>query len=505
MEEQTVTINPAKKSLYGYQQKDIDTIFQRIKDNPNGFNALYQLPTGGGKTVIFSELARRYIKETGKKVLILTHRIELCAQTSKMLDGFDVDNYIINSDVKELEVDNHHDCFVAMVETLNNRLSDEALGFDNLGLVIIDEAHYNSFTKLFKFFDKCFLLGVTATPLSSNASLPMKDNYDELLTGEPIPSLIEKDVLARAETHCINVGLGSLKVGISGDYTVKSSEVLYSNDDMQEKLFKAYEEKAKGKKTLISNNGIQTSKEVYYTFKSKGYDIRHLDNKCNKQERAEILAWFKVTPNAILTSVSILTTGFDEPTVDVIILNRATKSLTLYYQMIGRGSRWLKEKTTFSIIDLGNNVARFGLWESELDWHNIFLNPDKYLESILSDFELEKSFVYELPEEIKPYFPSNDNIHFDVKGEYALAIKERRKPRTVIDFSIDNHVEICLENASSRIEAKMLSKLLEDSVTCRIKRYSYCICRSSKNYLQWLKTDYYQKLNEKLADRYKEP
>jgi len=92
-----------------------------------------------------------------------------------------------------------------------------------------------------------------------------------------------------------------------------------------------------------------------------------------------------------------------------------------------------------------------------------------------------------------------------VKGEYALAIKERRKPRTVIDFSIDNHVEICLENASSRIEAKMLSKLLEDSVTCRIKRYSYCICRSSKNYLQWLKTDYYQKLNEKLADRYKEP
>jgi type I site-specific restriction endonuclease len=68
-----------------------------------------------------------------------------------------------------------------------------------------------------------------------------------------------------------------------------------------------------------------------------------------------------LTPDAILTSVGILTTGFDEPTVDTIILNRATKSLTLY-QMIGRGSRKLPNKDMFTVIDLGNNAARFGLW-----------------------------------------------------------------------------------------------------------------------------------------------
>ena len=66
-----------------------------------------------------------------------------------------------------------------------------------------------------------------------------------------------------------------------------------------------------------------------------------------------ILDWFKKTPNAILTSVSILTTGFDEPTVESIILNRATKSLTLYYQMIGRGSRILKNKNSFDGRDQG--------------------------------------------------------------------------------------------------------------------------------------------------------
>jgi type I site-specific restriction endonuclease len=57
-----------------------------------------------------------------------------------------------------------------------------------------------------------------------------------------------------------------------------------------------------------------------------------------------VLQWLKETPDAIVTSVGILTTGFDEPTVECIILNRATRSLTLYHQMIGRGSRRLPTK-----------------------------------------------------------------------------------------------------------------------------------------------------------------
>jgi superfamily II DNA or RNA helicase len=131
---------------------------------------------------------------------------------------------------------------------------------------------------------------------------------------------------------------------------------------MQEKLLYAYEQKAKGTKTLIFNNGINTSKQVFHLFREQGYEIRHLDNTHNEQERREILEWFKTKPDAVLTSVSILTTGFDEPSVETIIINRATKSLTLYHQMIGRGSRIFGEKKEFNVIDLGNNAKRFGLW-----------------------------------------------------------------------------------------------------------------------------------------------
>ena len=242
------------KQLYEYQQKDIDKIFGVIEEHPEKYNLLYQLPTGGGKTVIFSQMTREYIQRTNKKVLILTHRIELCKQTSKMLTGFGVRNKIINSKVKELPDQDDFMCFVAMVETLNNRLNDEKLKINDIGLVIIDEAHYNSFRKLFKFFEKCFILGVTATPLSSNIKLPMKDNYRELIVGDSISSLIEKGFLARANIYSYNVGLTNLKVGMNGDYTVKSSEELYSNYSMQEKLLNAYYERSKGQKTLIYNN-----------------------------------------------------------------------------------------------------------------------------------------------------------------------------------------------------------------------------------------------------------
>jgi type I site-specific restriction endonuclease len=85
------------------------------------------------------------------------------------------------------------------------------------------------------------------------------------------------------------------------------------------------------------------------------------------------------TLHAILTSVGILTTGFDEPTVDTIILNRATKSLTLYYQMIGRGSRKLPNKDQFTVIDLGNNASFWALGEP-VNWQHI-LNRPSFTES----------------------------------------------------------------------------------------------------------------------------
>ncbi len=490
-----------KKTLYDYQNEDLNTIFKYLEDD-NSDNLLYQLPTGGGKTVVFSEIARRYIQQKKKKVVVLTHRIELSMQTSKMLTGFGVKNKIINSGVKELQDQDEYMCFVAMVETLNNRLQEEKVEIKNIGLVIIDEAHYNSFRKLFKYFEASTILGVTATPLSSNIKLPMKDNYQKLIIGESITSLIEQKFLAKANMFNYDVSLQSLKLGISGDYTVKSSDELYGNQSMLGKLMNAYNEIASGTKTLIFNNGINTSKYVYETFKKAGFNIRHLDNKNTASERREILDWFSETPNAILTSVSILTTGFDEPTVETIILNRATRSLTLYFQMIGRGSRILPEKDEFTVIDLGNNIARFGMWDAPVDWQEIFHFPDFYLENIKNDEDIEREFVYEMPADLKAKFGKSDEIDFDVKEEYKKIFAQGLRSKVVLERSIEQHAKMCVENAKDVFDARILAKQLKEEIAYRVRQYSYCIMNNTKNYKEWLEEDYERRLRSSISKRF---
>jgi superfamily II DNA or RNA helicase len=487
-------IKEVKKSLYDYQISDLNRIFDVLENAPDNYNLLYQLPTGGGKTVIFSEIVRRYIKNHKKKVVILTHRVELCKQTSKMLTGFEVNNKIINSKVKELPDQDQYMCFVAMVETLNNRLNDDKLKLENIGLVIIDEAHYNSFRKLFKFFNDCFILGVTATPLSSNIKLPMKDNYKQLIVGDDIATLIKNGFLSEAEIYNFDVALNTLKIGINGDYTVKSSEALYTNSLMQSKLMHAYDEMSKGKKTLIFNNGINTSKEVYYTFKRAGYNIRHLDNTCAKQERKEILKWFKNTPDGILTSVSILTTGFDEPTVETVILNRATRSLTLYFQMIGRGSRVLKNKNKFLVLDLGNNIVRFGPWNQSVDWQHIFKYPDLYLDNLRNDEDIERDFVYVMPDSLRNRFKAAKSTEFDIKTVYNEVLSEGLKSIVAIERSIEHHSQMCIDCCEDVFEARAMTQLLQDDISYRIKQYSYCIMNSTQNYKDWLFEEYNRKL-----------
>lgn len=488
-----------EKKLYPFQENTVKTIIAELEENGENFNLLYQLPTGGGKTVIFSEIAKRYIEKYGKRVLILTHRIELSTQTAKQLSQINVSNKVINSEVKSIPDPENYDCFIAMVETLNNRLQENENFVENIGLVIVDEAHYNSFRKIFQFYTQANILGVTATPLSSNKVLPLNDNYNKLLVGESISSLIENGYLADADTYTYDVNLHGLKIGSNGDFTVSSSDVVYGNYFMQEKLLFAYEEIAVGTKTLIFNSGIETSIRVEETFKKRGYKVRHLDSTFSEKDRKDVLSWFKVTPDAILTSVGILTTGFDEPTVQTIILNRATRSLTLYHQMIGRGSRKLPEKDRFKVIDLGNNVRRFGIWQDYINWHDAFRFPDRFLESKISEFEDSQFEVeFEYPKHLMEALDTKKLDGFNMKEVYFDCIDMGKKGKLAVDYSLDNHYEVIREAAKNLDEAMDLVDGLADHIEHRLKLYTKCIAKSTQNYFKFIHETYVRQLRQKL-------
>ncbi len=487
------------KKLYPFQEHTVKEILDELKKNGTNFNLLYQLPTGGGKTVIFSEISRQYIQNWGKKVLILTHRIELSIQTSKQLNAIGVDNKIINSEVKFLPDKDEYQCFIAMVETLNNRLNENEKFIEDVGLVIVDEAHYNSFRKIFQFYEHCNILGVTATPLSSNKALPLKDHYNKLLVGESISSLIEAGFLANAETYSYDVNLHGLKIGSNGDFTVSSSDLLYSNYFMQEKLIFAYEEIAIGEKTLIFNAGIETSRRVEESFKKLKYNIRHLDSTFSDKDRKDVLQWFKETPDAILTSVGILTTGFDEPSVRTIIINRATRSLTLYHQIIGRGSRRLPEKDSFKIIDLGTNVRRFGYWQDYINWQDAFKFPDRFLESRISEMEdMEFEVEFEFPRGFEKVIDTAILNEFSMKECYFDCIENGFKGKRAVDLSLENHYNAIIHSAKYLDQGLALQQHLQDHIEYRLKQYVKCIAKCTDNYFKYTMETYNRQLSQKL-------
>lgn len=234
--------------LYHYQARDIETIFEEVASGPGSFPLLYQLPTGGGKTVVFSEIVRRFYVRSGKKSIVLTHRRELCSQTSRALQKAGIKSKIIDSSVKNIRKSNAVQCYVAMVETLHNRLEEKKMDACEIGLVIIHEAHHNSFQKLLDKFGNAIVIGATATPLSSDAVFPMKNTYRELVLGEGIQSLVIQGFLAKPKIWEYEVELQTLQTGSHGDFTSSTSDLLYSSKAMLDLLLSSYKEHSLGKR-----------------------------------------------------------------------------------------------------------------------------------------------------------------------------------------------------------------------------------------------------------------
>lgn len=351
-----------------------------------------QLATGGGKTFIFAGICSRYLKQnnpanillgSGKTVLILVHRKELLKQTRKTCyNGFKIVCQPVTAGMNYIPPG---DVYVGMVETVYSRLKKRGSKmFGDVGLVIIDEAHRMEFMKVLQFFPNQYIIGFTATPKTVSKKRPMKSFYEDIVIGPSIRWLIDHQKMFLDEGLCQNVTY------VPED-TVKRSElsvvgVDFNERDMGEKFSKpryvkstvaAYKKYSEGKKALIFNVNIDHNNKVNAEFVANGYDSRTLDSKMSDADRDATLAWYQVTPGAILNNVGIATTGFDEPTIEVIIVNRATLSMPLWIQMTGRGSRPTPTKSMFIIIDMGGNAMSHGDWSDDRDWRDIFLNPGK--------------------------------------------------------------------------------------------------------------------------------
>jgi len=387
---------------YPHQQKSIDEIFKEFETHDR---VLYQLPTGGGKTIVFTFGTQRWLKDNKSRVVVLCHRTELVEQTFKAMNKIGILCSMVTKETRSI----NHNCevYICMVETLNKRLQKNPNYLKDVGLIINDECHILTFEKVFKYFPAAKIWGCTATPvllkrvtfykckhcrtgyeaeqeccgdITDEWGKPytMSNIYQNIVVGESIQDLIADGKLVQEISYVKNyIDTSKLKVDQTGDFSAESQDAAYSDDNALFNVLKNYQEICEGKKTIIFNSSSHANLLIYEKFKDAGYNIRMFDsvNKEHSGNRKQLIKWFKETPDAILCNVNIFTTGFDEPTVQAIILNCATLSLSKFLQMVGRGGRSTDEiyKDNFIVIDGGGNIDKHQEWSDPTrDWRKIF-------------------------------------------------------------------------------------------------------------------------------------
>jgi len=352
--------------LRPYQEKTINSLRQKMSIGLK--RLIMSCATGGGKTVMFCYMISKSL-EKNKRCLILTHRTELLTQAGGTLESFGLVPEILNPKNKKLDLSK---ClYVAMTKTIMSRI-EKVDGYkqwlNSFDLIIIDESHLQDFNNLFKYFNKnTFVIGATATAERKSNQESLDIFYQGIVNEITISELIELGYLAKPNSFGVSIDLSKVKTK-GGDFDNDMLGNLYNETKLYDGVYDNYQRLTPDKKALIFSPNIKSSIKLVDELSAKGLPIKHIDGSVSDSERKSILKWFKETPNALLSNVGILTAGYDESSIEVVVLYRATKSLPLFLQMVGRGSRTTSAKKEFTILDFGNNITRHGFWEEDREW-----------------------------------------------------------------------------------------------------------------------------------------
>lgn len=413
--------------LRPYQQDMSDEIMALTETHDR---VLGVLPTGGGKSLIITDVINRLKGRT----LILTHREEILKQNMRSIDDVGV------LTAKTL-TNQSSNIVIAMVETFHSRA--ERFGYDFLGKfdnVVTDESHILVFQKVYDKIEYKKLIGFTATPTILKTEvvvvkdvefvkrITMSDFFDVMVEGAKVSELIEWGFLTREVAYSLKVPNFDRKeenTHTKADYTNKELDKIYSNKTAKGVLLNTVKEHCMGKKTIIFNATTKVNKEVEELLSEVGLPILSYDSvNYKKEHRHEVIKEFTELKEVILINTNVFTTGFDVSDIDVVIVNRATKSLSLWVQMVGRASRVADGKKLFTSIDLGQNIDAFGKWSSDIDWRSEFKEKPlkkKNKTDILQIWECDNCGAF--------------NTHDETECVVCGADKPARKPSTKTDKS----------------------------------------------------------------------
>lgn len=354
-------------TLRPYQSKGVQDIRSSYLQGRKA--PLLVLPTGGGKTVVFSHIAGS-VASKGKRVMVLVHRVELLRQTSSALNKNGVDHGLINP---QYTPDYRKPVQVASVQTLVKRLHF----FHQYppDLIVVDEAHHataGTWKKIIAEFPTARILGVTATPCRGDGTGLGVDHggvFDDLIIGPQIQDLIDQGYLVKPVVYAPmnRLDLSGVKV-VRGDYDTKALAEKVDKPKITGDVVAHYSKLCPGTPAVVFCVSILHAQHVAAEFRAAGYRAYAADGTMDDDTRKRILNGLGNGSVQVVTSCDLISEGTDIPAIGCAILLRPTQSTGLYIQQVGRALRTCEGKEHAIILDHVGNVLTHGMPDEPREW-----------------------------------------------------------------------------------------------------------------------------------------
>jgi len=355
-----------------------------------------------GKTYVFCYITAG-AKAKNKKVLITTDRKVLFSQTNKSLKDFDLHPFYITAGIKN-PPKNGEQVFMSTCVALENRLKKQEWrdALNDIDIVIIDEAHRQSFNYIFTdpIFSKSLILGFTGSPIRFGSQVQLGDQYQQIVMG-PNTKQLEKlgySVPLRVFDHPAP-DLSGIPKGIDGEFNNHETFKRFDSPTLYSGVVENWQKICNGVCTIVYCVNIAHAVKTTEAFQQSGIDARFITSKPQKAiepttDRKADWTKYRIKKEAyeayesavnkwsgdlqewkdgkypVLVNVDMYTFGFDHPPMMCVILNRATNSTALFLQMELRGATPMDGKIESYLLDFGGNVERLadGQYNKDFEW-----------------------------------------------------------------------------------------------------------------------------------------
>lgn len=340
---------------------------QAIADARKAFRAghravLFQLPTGGGKTVTASTVVHGAAAK-GNATWWLTHRRELAGQASKTFHELGIPHGTVQAGF----VSNPRASVqVGSIQTIARRLDQ----LPSPDLIVFDEAHHlgaASWEAIFNHFPRARILGLTATPWRLDGQ-GLGRWFGHMVRGPTTAELIEEGSLSKYRLFAPATPDLSDVATAQGDYQRGALAQAMDKPQIVGDAIGHYQRLCPGKRAVAFAAGVQNSINIAALFNAAGIPAEHVDGSMSTEARDAAVARFRSGETLILSNADLFGEGFDVPAIEAAILLRPTKSLSLHLQHVGRALRPCEGKTEAILLDHAGNSLMHGLPDDVREW-----------------------------------------------------------------------------------------------------------------------------------------